>query len=369
MAQTLNSQPIRIWRNKTRLLASALVAVVFVPGLVAHPATENDNLAAQLREYLEKEIRLTKAEMDSVIAGRPVAKLLKTKTKDEVAIFGIVRIDSPQELFIEKLRDIVGFESGPGVQGIGIFHSPPVLSDVAALQIDNKELKDIPNCRVGDCSLKLSDRAMQSLREQIDWRSPKAASQAQSMIRQAIVDYVGNYQKIGDEALAVYNDQDKPQAIREGLRRLLQNASHLIQYNPQLANYLEKYPQERPPDTEDIFYWQKGEFGLKPVVRASHLVIQRNQRENHITYAVASKMLIASHYFRAALEVKSVVPDSPSPDSKSFYLVCLNDSFVDGLTGFKGALIRGTVLQKSRRSLANYLASTKQKMEAAYRGK
>ena len=40
---------------------------------------------------------------------------------------------------------------------------------------------------------------------------------------------------------------------------------------------------------------------------------------------------------------------------------------MDGLTGFKGSLIRGTVVQRSRRSLADYLASTKQKIEAAYR--
>jgi len=353
------------WLTRMKLLAGALIAVVLVPGLLAHPVPENDILSSPLREYLEKEIGLNKAEMESVISSRPVAKLLKTKTKDEVAIFGIVRIRAPQELFIEKVRDIVAFEGGKGVS-LGRFQSPPVLRDVAALQIDNKELKEIPNCRPGDCTIKLSDRAMQSLREQVDWSSPKATTQAQSLIRKAFVDYVANYQKIGDEALAVYNDKDRPQAIRDGLRQLVQNSSESIQYDPQLANYLEKYPQERPADTEDIFYWQKGAFGLKPVVRASHLVIHRNQRENYVTYSIASKMLFASHYFRAAIELKSVVPDSASPDSKSFYLVCLNRSFVDGLAGFKGALIRGTVTSKGRQSLAQYLAGVKQKIEAAY---
>jgi hypothetical protein len=41
----------------------------------------------------------------------------------------------------------------------------------------------------------------------------------------------------------------------------------------------------------------------------------------------------------------SVLPDSAGPDSKSFCLVCLNRPFVDGRTGFKGGLIRGTVLK------------------------
>jgi hypothetical protein len=88
--------------------------------------------------------------------------------------------------------------------------------------------------------------------------------------------------------------------------------------------------------------------------------------ESTVTYAIASKMLFASRYFGAALELKSVVPDTASTDSKTFYLVCLNRSFVDGLTGFRGALIRGTVLKKSRQSLAGYLAGVKQKLESAY---
>ena len=213
--------------------------------------------------------------------------------------------------------------------------------------------------------IKLSDLAMQSLRRQIDWTSPQAAGQAQSVIRQAFVDYVTNYQRIGDATLAVYYDQDKPQAIRDGFRRLLRHSSQLFQYDPQLAGYLEKYPQARPPGAEDIFYWQKAEFGLKPVVRASHVVIHRRQQDSGVTYAIASKMLLASHYFRAALELKSLVPDGASPDAKSFYLICLNRSLVDGLTGVKGGLIRGMVKKRSRESLANYLGNVKQKIEAA----
>jgi hypothetical protein len=304
-----------------------------------------------------------------VIDGRPVAKLLGTKTDDEVALFGIVRIHAPQELFIAKFRDIVTFESGKGILGIGHFHTPAALSDVAALQIDEKELKEIPQCKPGDCTLKLSDRAMQSLRQQIDWSSPQAANQAQAVIRQAFADYVANYQKIGDAALAVNYDKDKPQAIREDFHQLLQHSLHLFQYDPQLANYLEKYPQARPSGIEDTFYWQKAEFGLKPVVRASHLVIHRRQQESSVTYAIASKTLLASHYFRAALELKSLAPDGASPGGKSFYLICLNRSFVDGLTGFNGGLIRGRVKSRSRDSLARYLSSVKQKIEAADAGR
>lgn len=354
----------RLRLTRVRLLAITLVMAVLVPGLFAYPATQDDAMNPPLRTFLEKEMGLTAPEMESVIAGRPVAKLLWTKTVDEVALFGVVRIHAPQELFIAEFRDIVAFEGGKGVS-IGRFHSPAALSDVAALQIDLKELKEIPQCKPGDCTIKLSDRAMESLRQQIDWNSPKAAGQAQPVIRRAFVDYVANYQKTGDAALAVNFDQEKPQSIRDDFHLLLQHSSHLFQYDPQLANYLEKYPQARPSGIEDIYYWQKAEFGLKPVVRASHLVIHRRQQGSDVTYAIASKMLLASHYFRAALELKSLAPDGGSPGGKSFYLICLNRSFVDGLTGVTGGLIRGTVKSRSRDSLARYLSNVKQRIEAA----
>lgn len=358
----------RLRLTRVRLLAT-LVMAALVPGLFAYPATQDDAMNPPLRAFLENEMGLTAPEMQSVIAGRPVAKLLSTKTVDEVALFGVVRIHAPQELFIAEFRDIVAYEGGKGVLSIGSFHSPAALSDVAALQIDHKELREIPQCKPGDCTIKLSDRAMESLRQQIDWNSPQAAGQAQPVIRRAFVDYVANYQKTGDAALAVNFDQEKPQSIRDDFHRLLQHSSHLFQYDPQLANYLEKYPQARPSGIEDIFYWQKAEFGLKPVVRASHLVIHRRQQGSDVTYAIASKMLLASHYFRAALELKSLAPDGASPGGKSFYLICLNRSFVDGLTGVKGGLIRGTVKSRSRDSLARYLGNVKQKIEAANGGR
>lgn len=355
--------------NRVRLVAGVFAAAALVLSSLAYPATQSDAMSPPLRAFLEKEMGLTAPEMQSVIASRPVAKLLSTKTEDEVALFGVVRIHAPQELFIAKFRDITAFESGKGVLGIGRFHSPAMLNDVAALQVDLNELKEIRQCEPGDCAIKLSNGAMQSLRQQIDWSSPQAANEAQAVIRRAFVDYVANYQKIGDAALAVNYDHDKPQAIRDDFRRLLQHSSHLFQYEPQLAGYLEKYPQARPSGTEDIFYWQKAEFGLKPVVRASHLVIQRRQQGSDVTYAIASKMLLASHYFRAALELKSLAPDGASPGRKSFYLICLNRSFVDGLTGVKGGMIRGTVKSRSRDSLERYLASVKQKIEAASGGR
>jgi hypothetical protein len=51
------------------------------------------------------------------------------------------------------------------------------------------------------------------------------------------------------------------------------------------------------PNSTDFLYWQETEFGLKPTIRVSHVVIQ----ERPELIVVASKMLYASHYFWTAL--------------------------------------------------------------------
>src|SRR3972149_6369190 len=119
MAERTINQPALAWLKKTKLIASVLAAVMAIPSLLAYPTAENDTLSTPLLEFLQKQIGLTPTEIKSLIAARPVAKLLKTKRNDEVAIFGIVRINAPQELFIEKFRDIVAFESGKGIHGVG----------------------------------------------------------------------------------------------------------------------------------------------------------------------------------------------------------------------------------------------------------
>lgn len=335
--------------------------------LVAFSANAGD-LPASLQKYLDSsEIHLNSSEVKAIVDGRPVGKVLKTATNDEMAIFGIIRINVPEQVFIDQFRNITELETGGGVKATGRFQSPAVPADAAALVMDIRELKKIADCVPGDCDLKLSQAAMKRLKDQIDFtKLDSSPGQAQSLFRKELADYVARYQKEGDQALAVYADSDRPTSVRDGLSQLLQHTG-LPNADRNFATYINKYPTEKLPDTEDIFYWQKAQFGLKPVVRVSHLIIRRETDNSDVSYRIASKMLYANHYFRSALELKSIMPESSTPGgARSFYLVCLNRAYVDGLTGLKGMLIRGIVKGRTRDSLESYLAVLKKKTEYRY---
>ena len=116
---------------------------------------------------------------------------------------------------------------------------------------------------------------------------------------------------------------------------------------------------------EEMFYWQVGDFGLKPVHRLTHVIINKGSATHGEGYLIASKMLFASHYFRSAIELRFLVPGQDQKRGAMHYLVCVKRSYVDGLTGMQGKLIRGTILRKSRTSMEKYVASVKEKVERA----
>ena len=70
---------------------------------------------------------------------------------------------------------------------------------------------------------------------------------------------------------------------------------------PELRTYLLQYPKATLPNSTDFLYRQEAQFGLKPTIRISHLIIQERANET----VVASQMLYASHYFWTALRCEA----------------------------------------------------------------
>jgi hypothetical protein len=104
---------------------------------------------------------------------------------------------------------------------------------------------------------------------------------------------------------------------------------------------------------------------MKPTVRVNHGVIYRAESEGRGVSAVAIKQLYASHYFHTALDVSVCVVDSARPDRPGFYLLTLKGSEQDGLTGFKGSMVRRVVVDKTRASMEKALAAIKDAVEHA----
>lgn len=320
-----------------------------------------------VRAFLRDKVGFNTREIRELDAGQAVARIIETKVREEVAVFGAVWIDVPKDFFIEQYRDIESFEGGnENVPQIGRFSDPPRLEDVARLTVDKDELKALPRCRPGDCEIKLPASIMARFRQEVDWKSSEAEAQANRLARQIMVQLIETYRKGGNAALGAYQDHARPVRVADEFRAMLENSPTLFAYLPELHHYLNDYPASQLPGSEEFFYWSKVRFGLKPTIRANHVTIYRSPESSPVAYALASKQVYSSHYFNTALELRFLVDDPRRAGSRGFFLLNMNRSRTDGLTGLSGRMIRSTVLNRTRDGMATYLRQSKQVLEQKY---
>ena len=308
--------------------------------------------------------RLFEADLRALHAGEAVVKSLDTPVRQELAVFGVVYVETPAARFVDRFRDIERFERGPGIPQIGRFGNPPRLEDLASLTLPAKDVAAVASCRPGECDMKLSTALMTRFRNRVDWSSPSSSLLANLMAREMILELLLAYQANGNAALGRYDDGDEPVAVAEQFRALLANSKELPIPVPELIAYLDEYPRSRPAGAEDFFYWSVVDFGLKPTLRVNHVIsYPLAARPSGVSHVIAIKQLYASHYFHTALELRFLADDDSRPDRRGFYLLSLIRSRSDGTTGLKGSLLRPIISRRSRNAVRGYLEYLKRQVE------
>ena len=332
--------------------------------LAAPPASFVDVLLSQRMQFSDDDLR-------TFDGGSAVIRSLDTPVREELAHVGAVFVDAPSGEFVERFRDIVQFESGPGIPQIARFSSPPRIEDLASLTLPPADVPTLRTCRPGDCELKLSADAMRRFRGDVDWSSSDAASQANQIAHEMIFDLVRAYQTEGNAALGHYDDKKKTLTVAEQFRALLDSSEATPVPVPELLAYLDDYPHGRLAGAEDLFYWTVVDFGLRPTIRVNHVTIYplggdasaaASTSTSSVVYAIAIKQLYASHYFHTTLELRFLIDDHRR-DRRGTSLISITRSRNDGMTGFKGLFVRPIVRKRSRDAVRNYLNLVKQQVE------
>jgi len=320
-------------------------------------------LPGDLRDTLATRFSLSAADLQKIEAGEAFGKLISGDRVDDLQLLGIILVRTDPERFIRAYKDIAHFEDTKEVRFTAKFSNPPKMTDLDGFRIPDLDADRIRACRPGDCAYKLPDWVMREFQTKIDWSRPDAQAKADALVRKTWIDYLNRYRLQGNPALTVYYDTPTPFSVADGVKQLIGELTVARNRLPEFIRYLQEYPNARPPDTEDFFYWQEASFGLKPVVRTSHVIIEKLPRPDGTHYVIASKMLFATHYFRAAIELKYVYPVR-SPDGRpALYLIAYQRSYVDGMTGVTGAFLRHIVPGRSQESLIRNLKLAKDRLE------
>jgi hypothetical protein len=334
--------------------------LVLILGAVA-PCLSQTN--PNLRTYFKDYIGLSDDQIAAIRSGQAVSKNLHSRKADEIFVFGAVYIHSTPESYLKFSRDFDRLRKLPGYLAIAEFSNPPQLSDLKDFTFDSEDIKELKNCKPGDCKIQMPASSIEELHQSVDLTAPSAEEQVDQLLQKTVLQRLLAYQREGNQSLGVYNDKKNPAEVPEQFKYMLSYSKALPKYLPDFYNYLLTYPNGRPANVEDTFYWSKVKFGLKPTLRVVHVLTLRGKTADEPAFTIAEKQLYSSHYFETALDLTFCAPETTDPQQPGFYLIMTMGSEQAGLTGFKGSIVRKVAVDRSASSLQKSLAAIKNTLE------
>jgi hypothetical protein len=321
-----------------------LAAILTTTALLVAPMPASVDPA---RSFLMTAFQLSAAEIDRLDRGEVVSRTLDVQNRREVATLGVVRILTSPSKYVERLADIATFKKTDDILQIGTFGNPPKLDDVAALTVDEGELKRLRECRIEDCDVRLPADSIERVRREIDWRSADGSRQASRLVSQLLVEYVSRYRQGGATASMEYADRSPRMNVGLEFASMLTADTITSTYTPRLRRHLLDFPGSPVDKTTDLIYWSKELVRGRPVISITHVATTAAVDDSPIAYAIGSKQIYAMHYYDASLGLTLLVPDRTAASSTT-YVVYLNRSRIDLFEGLFGGVARRLVAGRAR---------------------
>ena len=334
-------------------LAAIAICIASLASAQSQPQTSKD--------FLRKYLAFSEADIAALDKGELVTKLPKVADQREVAAFAAVRVNARPEQLAMQFRDIVRWKKGDSVPEIGKFSNTPLISDLAGLTIEPEDIKVLKKCKPGSCDIKLSAASMEQLVKGTNWGAENYQGQAENLFKKMLIDYVGTYKTGGNRYLVNYADQKQVLKLQDDFSSLLKESNYVTEYAPELAAYIDKFPNAQLPGSEDFVYWSKEKFGIQPVISMTHVTIFPRRRGNTNEVLIASKQLYATHYFESSVAFTMMLPREGEEGS---YLLYLNRSRSDTLRGFFSGITRLFISGHVRDGAAKSLQLAKDRLEA-----
>lgn len=304
------------------------------------------------------------AQLARAERGEPIVRLLPSTDRDEVALVGLVTVETPRAFYSSLGLTSNALVSPPTRTELGAFDRTPESSDLGAFTLSRGDRRDLRDCRPLHCSLKLSSGAMAAL-SQVASGGEADAPRVDAAMRDWIAGIVRAYATAGDSALPIYDDTRMGERAHDGAARLLAEDAALLAPAPQLAAYLAGAPDSTVAGVATRLYWSVDRPpGLVPILSATQLSTYESADPSVPSYVV-SKQIYANHYFDARLDVAALT-DGTSASPSTLVLLVRRVRF-DHLASGGLFDLRGRVVRKLRDALRDEMVRTKQLVEQAYR--
>ena len=226
------------------------------------------------RPFLRKVIQLDDAQLAAIEKGEVVTKMLPTTDKAEIAAFGVVKAIGTVDRLVTLARDVQKFRQVPEIPEMGRFSTPAKARGLEGPPPSPRRHRGLEEVQARKLRREARDEGDGDV-ARIDWSAPDAEAKAVAAFNQGIVDYVTAYQKGGTDAMGNVLDKKDEKSRAQEYRTLLANSPYLVEYVKEFNDYLVAYPNGKLAGADDVIYWAKDTFGLKPVVSAYHMTVYK----------------------------------------------------------------------------------------------
>jgi hypothetical protein len=268
-------------------------------------------------EFLHPTIRFSDEERQRLNQRAVVVRILPADGR-ELAALAAGTLNVGADALIASIRNIAELKKSSFVPEISRFSSPPRLSDLANLTLDDVDVDEIGRCRPESCGLKLAPEEIVRLQRASPPRGQRSKDRLEAEFRQIVLERATRYLLDGDRWTS-----------RE-FSTLLQHSPFVQARMSQLGTYLERFPAVPLANAESFLYWSKETYAWKPMTSVSHMTILRGNGEDRSPEVViAARDVFAMRYTSGSLALTLLFRD---PDHASQrYLVYINRTWVDGV--------------------------------------
>lgn len=309
--------------------------------------------------WFEPDVSLSRNDLLRLDRGEVVVKPLPSKS-GQLGVFTITELNATPDVFVSWIRQVAELKRSKAVPVSRRFSEPPSLSDLDGLELDQRDLDSIRQCRPGDCDLKLSAAEIEALRRVADRGSDGAI---QEVFRRLLLDRLMVYRSGGLAAMplpAFSRNLIQPTEVFAALRA---NSPYILRSDQRLASWLEQPLAEAGgPEVESFYYWSKEYYSSgKAVIVLAHVGVTRAATGGAgPQVAVAGKQIFASRYMNGMLTHITLSRDPPSGQG---YMTYTNRVELDVLGGLFGGIVRGIINGRLKGDAATVLRTLRTRIE------
>jgi len=336
----------------------ACTAAAILTGIHAHTAASGrgDPFA-----FFQPPVTVDFSDRQRLARGDVIVRVLPARD-GELSVFAASRLDVSPEALVTWTHAIAQLKQSAFVLAIRRFSDPPVLEDLNGLILDEGDVDAIARCRAGDCAVHLGAREIQSLRAAAAAAGQSWRAAIRQEFRRAVLERVNAYRADGLAGLPPYAHRREPVRPEDALAAILRGSPYLGERLPHVAARLKDAPHGDLPGGESFLYWSKEQYGTgKRVISVTHVDIVRPDAPGAPAVLVLGKEIFATHYRSGSLGVTTVVEDAAHGLR---YLVYINRSQVDVLSGLFGGLKRKLIEGRLTDESAAIVRTIRQRLES-----